>query len=106
MKLGHLATGLTGAREFSAVLAKFQECQTFAEYALLAMKNFKDATPVTVRLPAELNNRVEIAAERECRSFSGQLRYLIAKALEMQPRKTRPRHDCVGGDNQRSEPGL
>jgi predicted transcriptional regulator len=66
------------------------------------MKNFKDAAPVTVRLPAELNNRVEIAAERECRSFSGQ----IAKALEMQPRKTRPRHDCVGGDNQRSEPGL
>lgn len=52
---------------------------------VLAMNNLKDAKPKTVRLPTDLSNRVELAAERECRTFSGQLRYLVAKALESAP---------------------
>jgi predicted transcriptional regulator len=48
------------------------------------MNTLKNAKPKTVRLPDELSDRVELAAQREQRSFSGQLRYLIARALDAQ----------------------
>jgi len=37
---------------------------------------------ITVRLPAELRAAVERAAETEHRTISGQVRYLIASAIE------------------------
>jgi predicted DNA-binding protein len=51
---------------------------------VLAMSNLENAKPKSVRLPDDLSTRIELAAQREQRTFSGQVRSLVTKALEAQ----------------------
>lgn len=54
----------------------------------IAMKDRPDDM-VHFRLPPDLRAAVERAAEQECRTLSGQLRYLIASAIEA---RSQPQH--------------
>lgn len=40
---------------------------------------------LSVQIDPELRRAIEAAARRDQRSISGQIRFLVAKALEMQP---------------------
>jgi hypothetical protein len=48
-----------------------------------------DEAMLTVRVPADLREAIERAAEREHRTVSGQTRFLLASALEQ---RSQPRH--------------
>jgi hypothetical protein len=54
----------------------------------LPMKDRPDDM-VHLRLPAELRAAIERAAEREHRTLSGQIRFLIATAIEV---RSQPQH--------------
>ena len=48
------------------------------------VKDHRPDEMISVRLPGDLREAIERAAEREHRTVSGQVRYLIASAIERQ----------------------
>ena len=50
-------------------------------------------TTISVRLPRALYEQVRESAARECRSVSGQIRWLLMRGLEEQQQKPAPDAD-------------